>query len=401
MRRVELVLDRSGVECSVGTLTVQSRGDRATSQFSYAPEFVYGEGFALAPALALDDGYFTFRGLPLFIQDAGPDRWGAHLLRREALARDPLSLPDDFDNILGASDFARQGALRLKDPGTGHYLSGRGVPAQLSLTELLAAADEVTADTESFAPFAQLLETGTSALGGARPKASVFDTDGRLMIAKFPMLGDRRNVPAWEKLALNLAEQVGIAVPPSQLVKVAGRDVLLLERFDRVGYDRIPYLSYCTLMNNPDDGRRPPDYLEIATMLRRTTDADLEDLFRRTVFGVLINNTDDHLRNMGLLRRDNSWSPAPLFDVNPDPEAGRPRHTGISGHVGLFGIREGLEALGKACGISQSRAHSVVDEVRDVVVGWRALADHYEITEREIDRMAATFAIIEKEVRPA
>ncbi|AQP52325.1 hypothetical protein BW733_17330 [Tessaracoccus flavescens] len=383
----------------MGTLSVRGFGDSANSLFTYDPAFMYeGYGFDLAPRVPHGDtGEFRFPGLPLFLEDAGPDRWGRRLLFRAAQARDPHAHLDDLDYISGASDHARQGALRLIDPSTGEVLGGQDVPASLTLQELLEAADQVSDDVESFGPYAKLLSTNTSALGGARPKASIV-ADRTLQMAKFPMREDRRNVPAWEQTALDLAGQAGIDRPVSHLVEMGHRSVLLLERFDRSDDGRIPYMSFRTLMDNPDDGRRPPDYARIASVLRRYTDAGLEDLYRRVVFGVLLNNTDDHLRNLGLLRDGGGWQLAPMFDVNPEPELGRPRHTAIAGRTTHVGIHDALDTLARACAVTPRRQATIHDELADVLRTWRQVAAGNGINERETAEMAVALDAIRDEV---
>lgn len=395
MRRVQVWANTGGENHLVGELIFRQRlGGDATS-FTYDTDFAYGDaGFDVAPNMRREDIFFNGRGLPLFIQDAGPDSWGAHLVRRAATEqREYAEAPDALGIILAASDLARQGALRFTEDQDGAFLTSVGVPAHIELEDLLAAADEVANDTDSFEPYARLLGTGTSALGGARPKASLVDEGGRLLVAKFPWRQDKHNVPAWEKVTLDLAQRAGIEVPESELVRIGSRDVLLLVRFDRDNGDsRVPYMSYRTLMGNPDDGSLPPDYRDIARALRTSTDTDLSDLYRRTAFSVLVNNTDDHLRNMGALHRDGQWLPAPMFDVNPDFDYGNARHTGVAGRRSLPVIRDGLSDLATHCGMTERQAHTVLGEIHDAIRGWRDLAQGYGIAEREQDRMAALLA---------
>lgn len=387
MRRVEVFVEIAGEPVLAGDLRVHGVHDRATSDFWYDPGYMYdSDGFDLAPAVRRKDGEITTRGLPLFIQDAGPDRWGAHLVERSFQRANVGRYPDSFDCILAASDLTRQGALRFRDQD-GEWLGDDGVPAHVELADLLTAADEVAADTDRFQAYAALLSTGTSALGGARAKASVSGPGGELWIAKFPMAEDGyRNVPLWEKTALELAARVGIQVPPSQLLQVAGRTVLLVERFDRAGSARVPYLSMRTVLNNPDDGSRPPDYRDIAATLRRTTDADLAELYRRVVFGVLVNNTDDHLRNLGILRRQGTWELAPIFDVNPEPMFRKTRHTGIAGRHAQIGVVDGLVELASYCGLPRALAFDEIERQFRLLDGWQEVAAGYGASGREIDR---------------
>ena len=105
---------------------------------------------------------------------------------------------------------------------------------------LLSASERVAADTETEEDLRLLLAPGSS-LGGARPKASVRDRDGHLLIAKFPNNGDEYNAVLWEALALTLAGKSGISTPVWRLESAAGKPVLVLRRFDRESGTRIPF----------------------------------------------------------------------------------------------------------------------------------------------------------------
>lgn len=399
-RRIEVHLNTPVGDLPVGELAVHGRGDLATSYFTYEPDFLYsGSGFPLDGASRLIDEPLQARGLPLFLEDTGPDRWGKLLLRREAGATGGYPL-DELDFITRASDLARQGALRFKDPGGGEWLTDDGPPARLPLSELLDAADRVEADSsDQLAAVAELVKAGSTALGGARPKASVTEEDGTLWLAKFPMRTDTRNVEAWEKVALDLAAAAGIEVPANRLVRIGQRDVLLLARFDREEH-RLPYLSFRTLLNHRDDGSTArPDYTHIARVLRTRTDLDLTAFFRRTTFGVLLNNTDDHLRNMGLVRRDGAWQVSPMFDVNPEPVAGEPRHTALAGthtHLGLGGA---LVEFGRHCGLTPVAVRSQVEELGAVIETLPQTAAAHGLGEQDIARQVAALEAIREEAR--
>jgi serine/threonine-protein kinase HipA len=108
-----------------------------------------------------------------------------------------------------------------------------------------------------------MLHAGSS-LGGARPKAHVRARDGRVAIAKFPSeQSDTWNVMAWEKTALDLGRLAGITVPDSSLVSVAGRQVLVIDRFDRQGARRIGYMSALTMLEARDGDTG--SYVDIAS----------------------------------------------------------------------------------------------------------------------------------------
>lgn len=197
---------------------------------------------------------------------------------------------------------------------------------------------------------------------------------------------------AWEKTALDLAADAGIAVPRSQLLDVEGYSVLLLHRFDRDGADRVGYSSAMTLLSSEDGQSR--DYLEVADAMSTVsdrTDDDLEQLWRRIAFSVAIHNTDDHLRNLGYLRQGRGWRLSPAFDLNPNPVVGDRRVTSIGG-VDIVG-EEGATLLRIApeFGLSETRARAVLDEVVGAVRGWREAARVNHVVDRELERFRAVF----------
>ena len=403
MSRVTVYTTIGGEAVLAGNLSVQNYGERATSDFLYDPEYMYArDTYDLSPTVRRAVGEFTTRQLPFFIQDAGPDRWGAHLVDRQFEAQKAGRHPDDLDCVLAASDRARQGALRFQDED-GNWLGDEAVPVHTELSDLLAAADAVAEDTDSFEAYAALLRTGTSALGGARAKASVTDDDGHLWIAKFPMAVDGWDVPVWEKTTIDLAARADIPVPDAKLVRVAGRYVLLTKRFDRDGEGRVPYLSMRTLLNNPDDGTRLPDYRDIATALRHFGGEDLPGLYRRVAFGVLVNNTDDHLRNLGVLRDGDAWRLGPMFDVNSEPDAGKQRHTSVAGRTTPVGMVEGLVELARHCRVSRKAALAELDDLRDRLAGWQDVAAANGAKPREVARFARELGMVQDTIfsRPA
>ena len=166
---------------------------------------------------------------------------------------------------------------------------------------LLHAAEHLESDVETEEELRDLLRGGSS-LGGARPKAHVIDSEGRIGVAKFPSSRfDSWDVTAWESVALHLALLAGILVPRSELLRVADRSVLVVNRFDREGHRRIGYVSAMTMLEAEDGD--VGSYLDIATAIEevspRATD-DLHELWRRVAFNILISNTDDHLQNHAL-----------------------------------------------------------------------------------------------------
>ena len=352
--------------------------------------------FPVSPTLPLFTGGQHADGLPGFLSDCAPDRWGRNLItqRHRTLARAEgrtVSTLTDVDFLVGVSDLTRQGAVRLSTEPNGPYLStGTDVPALVDLPRLLHAADAVSSG-DDFAAIKVLLDAGSGALGGARPKASVRDGD-LLMIAKFPHQHDDWDVMAWEKLTLDLAADAGIRVPPTRLTRVDGRGVLLLERFDRRGAARVPYVSSMTLLDARD--AEAHDYLEVAEAMPEVsaaTRADLNELWRRIAFSLMVNNTDDHLRNHGLLHERGGWRLSPAFDINPNPDTATERVTSVDGARTRDDALDALRAHASAFDLSDTVATLTLHEVSAAVKRWREVARRLSIAPREIDQFADTF----------
>jgi serine/threonine-protein kinase HipA len=220
---------------------------------------------------------------------------------------------------------------------------------------------------------------------------------GGIAIAKFPSADhDTWNVMAWEKVALDLAGASGIQVPVSQLLRLADRSVLIVNRFDRgPSGERIGYASAMTMLDATDGEQRT--YLDIADVIEQTSaraTAELHQLWRRLVFAVLISNTDDHLRNHGFLhQRGDVWALAPAFDLNPDPRPG-PAYlsTAIEAGEDLASLDATL-AVSAAFRLDDRQARHIIDEVSSVVASWRHVAAGHGLMPPEIARMEPAFSI--------
>jgi serine/threonine-protein kinase HipA len=254
------------------------------------------DAFGLDPVLPPARGQFhTDRPLFNAFMDPAPDRWGQTLMRRNerrrsrAEGRQPRTLlAVDFLTLV--DDETRLGALRFKDVGGGDFLTSTGnrVPPVVDLPRLLSATNRIVDDKETDEDLQLILAPGTS-LGGARPKASVRDKDGHLLIAKVPRKDDEWPVTRWEAATLALAEAAGVEISPWRLQLVLKRPVLMARRFDRRDGRRIPYMSALTALDASDSETR--SYLEIAEFLRREgsrVNADLRQLWRRIVFNMLV-----------------------------------------------------------------------------------------------------------------
>lgn len=399
MTSLEVFWDHDGTPVPVGQAHVTRTRGRISTTFIYDPGYLAGGGASIDPALPLVGGAQHQQGLIRAFADSAPDRWGRNLLEKaERLhAREEERAPrrlDDVDFLLGVSDDTRQGALRFRvsDGATTGELTGppSQVPQLISLPELLHAADELDRDQGSAYAVKQLLDTGTTGLGGARPKASVLLDDDSLALAKFPHTSDRWDVMAWEMTALDLLESAGIEVPSRRLVRVGERSVLVLRRFDRTeSGGRVGYISAMTALGADDGDHR--DYADIAAAmldLSRSPKADHHALFDRVVASIALGNTDDHLRNHGFLADQGFWRLSPAFDVNPTPDPWRQRSTTILGADAPPDEAEALLPFADECSLGPESARARMLRIGTAISGWRAAAQRNGVPDSELTLFA-------------
>ena len=379
------------------------RGSESAS-FGYDDRYLADpDAYALDPALPLVTGTLqTAVGHALFgaFSDSTPDRWGRNLIQRaeraraKAAATAPRSM-SEADLLLGVRDDLRQGALRFRLSNQVPFMAAEdsGVPVLTDLPVLLAIAARAERDTAGYEDLQRLLRAGSS-LGGARPKAHVLGAAGRVAIAKFPSpSSDTWNVMAWEKVALDLARDGGLAVPDSQLIRIGDQHVLVIDRFDRRGAARIGYASAKTMLEAGNGDQR--SYLEIAAVIEERSTAataELRQLWRRMAFSILISNTDDHLRNHGFLHeRGESWTLSPAFDLNPNPGAGAKY---LSTSIDFTGTRASIDTLMSVAAyfrLATGDALAVLAEVTQAVARWRSVAKSHGLLPKDLDVMEPAF----------
>jgi serine/threonine-protein kinase HipA len=398
---VEVSVEIGGRELAAGTLWVHDRGGQ-TATFRYADSYLASsDSYDLDPALPRSSGVFhTPPGRAMFsaLADSAPDRWGENLMRRQererarAIDATPRTL-GKADFLLGVRDDARQGAIRFRRPGSTSYYSAHehAVPRLIELPRLLHAIDHLDTEGTLDRDLRDLIAAGSS-LGGARPKAAVIDASGRLAIAKFPRTGsDEWDVEGWEEVELRLARRAGIDVAASELVQVAGRRVLVVDRFDRQGGKRTGFASALTMLEAADGDQH--SYLEIADTIERHSPrptADLQELYRRILFSVLTSNTDDHLRNHAFLRTGRGWALSPAYDLNPSPDNPARLSTAIDLDDTSASIENAL-SVGRYFRLTTAQARTLVAEVEEATSGWRREAEQLGLPRQQIDRMTDAF----------
>jgi len=396
MTDVEVHVNRDGQPILAGVAHFTRERQHVTTTFTY--EFNYlanRKNRQIDPELPLFSGNQYVATIPGAFGDSAPDRWGRNLLtqRERQLAAEEGRTARTFDAVdflLGVNDETRQGALQFSMVGSTEMLSRRtDVPRLVALPALLRASDDVVMDSDGAEAYKVLLAAGTASLGGARPKASVRLANGALAIAKFPHAQDEWDVMAWEALSLDLAELAGVAVPRRQLVKVGDRHVLLVERFDRADHSRVGYMSAMTMMEAKDGASG--DYVDLADKLAdhsASLDEDRRELFDRAVLNIALHNTDDHLRNHGLVDGAGGWRLSPIFDVNPNPAIGEVRATSIAGATAAADEWAGLVELASASGINAAESRERIARVVTAAESWRGVASKHQIPASEQQMMA-------------
>ena len=401
-------------ETPLGTLFYDQQGARESAAFEYGAQWLVSAGrFAIEPGLPLVAGpqfHRKTRDGSVFhaaLADTEPDGWGRRVIQRDHAKRRqearragtcvevrPLN---SLDYLLAVDDFARVGALRLTDE-EGRYQraveeGARRTPPLVELAQILSATRAVETNSETTADLEFLRGRGTS-LGGLRPKCSIIDGDGSLAIGKFPSVSDERAVTRGEVLALRLAREAGIDAADARLVESDGAQVAVIRRFDRTeDGGRLMYVSAATMLGAEETSER--SYTDIVDALRQYGSrpaADIEELWRRIAFSILITNVDDHLRNHGFLHVDRGqWRLSPAFDINPFPDRARELKTWISSETGPEATIDALMSVTAYFRISEDRARTILAEVEGAVSGWRDEARALGMTAEDLEAFADAF----------
>lgn len=266
--------------------------------------------------------------IPGCLRDAAPDAWGRRVILNKKFGNKASRIDPEILNELSyliESGSDRIGALDFqRSPAVYEPRNISGAP----LEELIEASERVEKGIPLTVELAQALQHGTS-IGGARPKALI-QSDSRKYIAKFSTSSDLYSVVKAEYVAMRLAGLAGLNVAPVSLERAAGKDVLLVERFDRIattnGWQRKSLVSALTMLTLDEMMARYASYETLAEIVRaRFTSAPeiLRELFSRIVFNILTGNTDDHARNHAAFWDGHVLTLTPAYDICPQVRHGQ------------------------------------------------------------------------------
>ena len=378
---------------------------KMTGRFSYGKRYLErGDAVALDPVQLMlsDEVYITqaMGGVFGALRDAGPDYWGRCLIQH-ILGNPHLG---ELDYLLNAPD-DRAGALgcgrNQTPPAPKRHFNQTLDLGELQETADVIAAEEPLPADDAAGQVKRLLNAGTS-MGGARPKAVVED-DGALWIAKFNAKGDGWNNARVEHAMLLLARACGLDTALSRTVDVAGRDVLLVKRFDREktpdGYLRARMISALTLLRAEDtfQSREEWSYPNLAEALRRVCAApahNAAELFRRMTFNALISNTDDHPRNHAFLAREHQWALSPAYDLTPtSPVSIERRNLALAcGDAGSLANADNLTSQSERFLLDREAAAAIIDQMEQTVRSqWHPIARSAGVSEKDCAKIAPAF----------
>ena len=309
---------------------LSSAGDRLL--FNYGRSYLARDN-AMAlyePELPMRSGVLPLTAglkMPNCIRDAAPDAWGRRVIINRKFGKNSSDIDtSELDELtyLLESGSDRIGALDFQ-LSADRYVAREASMA--SLEELQSA----TALVEKGVPLTPDLEGALlhgSSIGGARPKAMIASSSKKFIV-KFSSQNDLYNVVKAEFVAMRLAEKAGIATASVRLERAAGKDVILIERFDRQrakdGWRRRAMVSALTLLGLEEMMARYASYEDLATVIRHrfvSPKAALRELYARMVFNVLCGNTDDHARNHAAFCNASELSLTPAYDICPQSRSG-------------------------------------------------------------------------------
>lgn len=324
------------------------------------------------------------------LRDGAPDAWGRRVILNRVFGREGTNIEiDALDELayLLQSGSDRIGALDFQLSAQ-EYIPR--APRSATLKELQSAAEMVEQGIPLTPELELALNHGTS-LGGARPKAMLIDGT-RKLIAKFSSSSDTYNVVKGEYVAMRLAAMAGLDVAPVVLERVQGKEVLLVERFDRTptagGWHRKALVSALTILGLDEMMARYASYEDLAEVIRHrftSPKATLHELFGRIVFNILCGNTDDHARNHAAFWDGTYLTLTPAYDICPQGRAGNEASQAmlITGNNRMSTLENCLTATPNFL-LDDNDAKDIIAKQIDVIRdNWNAVCDEASMNDVE------------------
>jgi serine/threonine-protein kinase HipA len=379
----------------IGTLRLvrKAQGQYAGVALRYGSDWLQ-TGFALSEDLPLRDMEF----LPMLpdqavgaVDDARPDRWGERVIRYLINPQRLSTL--DFLFFAGDQRFGALG-VSLSQQAYVPYPHG-ALPVLEDVQAVHDLVRQVEAGGQVSQHLARLVSPGAT-LGGAKPKA-LLDMDGAQWVLKFADANDHLDMGLVEHACMGLACLAGIDVCETRpLAYQSGqklRHALAIKRFDRNKEQRLHALSAHVALraSGLDYG-----YPEMALLLRRLGVAsniktNAIELFRRMVFNILMDNTDDHEKNHAFLWHQQALVLTPAFDVLPT-------HQGLGYQSIRVGKEGSVSSLTNALsdhlsfGLHLQEAKALMDQVKSVTSQWQQHFAQAGVSAADIESLSQTLS---------
>ncbi|MGK2742602.1 type II toxin-antitoxin system HipA family toxin [Tepidicaulis sp. LMO-SS28] len=333
--------------------------------------------------------------MPSSIRDGAPDAWGRRvIINRLVGAKAAENGADEIGELtyLLESGSDRIGVLDFQVSAT-EYVSRRA--AEAPYEDLLAAAARIEKGLALTPALDQALKHGTS-IGGARPK-TLIDQGDRKLIAKFSSSTDLYNVVKAEFMAMRLGTSCGLDAAPVSLIHAAGKDVLLIERFDRIkvddGWQRRAMVSALTMLGLDEMMARYASYEELAEIIRHrfaNPKKALRELFGRLCFNILCGNTDDHARNHAAFWDGAMLSLTPAYDICPQSRTGNEATQAmlIKGKSRMSTLRACLDAAPDFHLGDEDAQAIMIDQITTIAREWNATAEEATLTSTDRELFA-------------
>jgi serine/threonine-protein kinase HipA len=369
----------------MGTLSLQD--NRRKVALAYDAAWIASpQGFALSEDLPLQAGLMlptecdTAAGA---VDDARPDQWGERVIRLiERPAR--LSLLEYLyfagDDRLGALGVSLQMDAYVPAPSA-------ALPVFDGLTDMHQAVQRVMAGEAPSEQQRRLLQPGVS-MGGARPK-SLMQIDGQSWVIKFSE-GGELDSPLIEHASMQLARRCGIHAADTLALSLPQGHAVAVRRFDRVGSQRLHVQSAHVALRAAGEAMGYPELAQLIRRLGRPEQvrAQQQELFRRMVFNILIDNTDDHEKNHALVRgADGFYELSPAFDVLPAGQGlgYQQMRVGTQGHEASM-----ANALSeaRAFGLTDAQARQTVADITSQVAQWKVVFKSLKVRDVDIELLA-------------
>lgn len=397
----------------IGRLAWDAR--RRLSYFMYNPTFLK-KGLNISPLVAPVDGVRgltpiwgeeakIYQKLPAFVADSLPDAWGNQLFdlwRQQNHLSNADITPLDKLSFIGKRGM---GALEFVPE-----ISRERRVEKIDIKSLASLAERIFTERENARILPEesitmqsLLTVGTSA-GGRQPKAivAINRKNGEVRSGQISGLedfdyclikfGNSQCCSAeLEMTYYKLATMAGINMMPSELYQVDGNNHFMTKRFDRKDGKKVHTQTLAAI--NPD----ADSYEQLIAICRKLhlPETDCYEVFRRMVFNVLANNTDDHNKNFSfIMNEDGTWRLAPAYDITYIFDSGgflpnedhcmyiRAKLRGIT--------RDDVIQLAKDNGIR--RPDAIIRDIVKAIKQFRVVATKYGVAEQWIGRIETTIA---------